>query len=61
VQFVYGEKAVEKALLSSLSENIMESIKEAKLYAEGRSFRVEIKDMDDLKCINELVKIKIDN
>jgi hypothetical protein len=61
VQFVYGEKAVEKAILSSLPENIMESIREAKPYAEGRSFRVEVKDMDDLESINELIIIKIDN
>ena len=61
VQFVYGEKAVEKAMMSSLPKNIIDNIREAKPYTEGRSFRLEVKVMDDLEIIDELIEIKADN
>jgi hypothetical protein len=59
VQFVYGEKAVQKALGSDLPEVIVGRIKEAPFYVEGRSFRVDVKCQADVNWIMKLVDIKM--
>ena len=59
--FVYGEKAVTEAQLAGLPEFVLESIAEAKPYAEGRSFMVDVRDSDDVSLVEKLLKIKSDN
>lgn len=59
VQFVYGEKAIEKALGSDLPEAIVASIKAAQFYVEGLSFRVEVRCSSDVKWIAKLIDVKL--
>ena len=59
VQFVYGEKAVEKSLSSLLPSNIVDRIKEAQSYVEGRSFRIDVRSEEDMSWIKELIDIKV--
>jgi hypothetical protein len=61
VLFVFGKKATVAAEQSSLPQNILKTIKEAKPYVEGRSFRAEVKSAEDLANIIKLIKIKMKN
>jgi hypothetical protein len=53
---VYGEKAASEALESKISAGIKEIISSAKVYAEGRGFRIEVRNK---KCVND-IKLLID-
>ena len=59
VAFVYGEKAAKDALESIKSETIRLTIESATKYAEGRGFRVAVRDSADLEDIKKLVDIKL--
>lgn len=59
VQFVYGEKAIEKVLGSDLPDEIKVSIKAAPFYVEGRSFRVEVRCSSDVSWISKLIDVKM--
>lgn len=58
-QFVFGEKAVEQALQSELPAAVIESIKAAQPYVEGRSFRIEVKTPVELEVVQQLIGIKV--
>ena len=57
--FVFGEKATQLAMVSELSSEIKATIQEAKVYAEGRGFRVEMRSMHTVKDIRKLIEIKL--
>lgn len=59
IQFVYGEKAIEKALGSDLPEVIMARIKAAPFYVEGRSFRVDVHCASDVNWIKKMIDMKL--
>ena len=59
ISFVYGEKAVESACNSALSKEIIDIIKVATPYVEGRSFMLDVKTEKDINDIKELIAIKI--
>lgn len=59
VAFVYGERAVQDALGSIKSETIKLTIESATKYAEGRGFRIAVRDSADLEDIKKLVDIKL--
>lgn len=61
VVFVYGEKAVEEALNAGLPEKLVSQIKEAKVYMEGRGFRVEVREASDVTVVRQLIDIKVRN
>lgn len=46
---------------SDLPKNIIEEIKNAIKYAEGRGLRMAIKKPNDIKLVLRLTKIKISN
>ena len=56
---VFGEKAVAIAENSDIPESIIESIKQAKPYREGRSFNVEIRTPQDYEVLKKLIDIKM--
>ncbi len=61
VAFVFGQKAVLEILNSNVSESIVNELKTAKVYSEGRGIRIDVKDdgcVDDLK---KLINIKVGN
>jgi len=59
VAFVFGEKATTDALGSSLSPEIKSIIETAKVYAEGRGFRIEVITEDIVGDIKKLIDIKL--
>jgi hypothetical protein len=61
VALVYSEKATKAALESDVSDEIKATIQSARVYAEGRGFRVEVKEQSMIKDIRTLIKIKIAN
>lgn len=61
VAFVFGQKAMDEICASTISATIVNELKAAKVYAEGRGIRIEVKDstvMDDLK---RLIEVKVGN
>jgi hypothetical protein len=59
--FVFGAKATGEAMKSKISGDIISIIKSAKVYAEGRGFRIEVKSSKQLADIKNLIRIKIAN
>ena len=59
--FVFGEKAVAAAQMADLPESVLKEITEATVYAEGRSFMINVAEDADAVLIEKLLKIKRDN
>lgn len=59
--FVFGDKVVSVIEKSDMPKNIIDDLKSAKKYAEGRGLRLEIKKRVDITHIKKLVEIKINN
>ncbi|MCL2434328.1 MAG: DUF3788 domain-containing protein [Clostridia bacterium] len=58
IAFVLGEKAVEAALHSPVSEKAKTEIRNADVCAMGHSFFIYVKSEQDLEDVFELLKIK---
>lgn len=61
VGLVYGQKATDTALASGLPDDIKEVIRSARVYAEGRGIRLEVRDVDNVPHIIEMIRIKMAN
>jgi hypothetical protein len=61
VAFVFGQKANDAIMESTISESIKNELRAAKAYAEGRGIRIEIRDRESLKDIWNLIEIKINH
>jgi len=59
--FIFGDKAVSAVEKSDLPLKMVQELKSAKRYVEGRGLRLEIKKKTDVKNIITLVAIKINN
>lgn len=59
VALVFGQKATDEILKSDISESIKTEIKNARVYAEGRGIRIEVRDKSLTKDIKKLIAIKI--
>ena len=59
VAFVFGKYATDDALKSDISPDIKDIISSATVYAEGRGFRIEVRNKDIVKHIKKLVDIKL--
>ncbi len=59
VVFVFGEKASIDALKSDISQDIKDIIQSAKVYAEGRGFRIDVRNREILMDIKKLIDIKL--
>jgi hypothetical protein len=57
--FVFGAKATEAAMKADISEATKQVINEAKVYAEGRGFRIEVKNANVASDVKKLVEIKV--
>ena len=58
---VFGEKATQEALQSTISEELKEIISTARVYAEGRGIRVEVKSANIISDLQQLILIKLKN
>jgi hypothetical protein len=61
VAFVFGQKAFEKIMKSEISDTIKKELESARVYAEGRGIRIDVKDEMILNDIKELIDIKLFN
>ncbi len=61
VVFVFGDKAVQAVENSSLPRDIVNTLKEARKYAEGRGLKVPVKNRDDFEVVKKLITIKVEN
>ena len=59
VALIFGQKAFEKIMESSISMEIKTELEAAKVYAEGRGIRIEVRNNTVLEDIKELIRIKI--
>ncbi len=59
VAFVFGMKATDEILKNNINEALKNELKLAKVYAEGRGIRIDIKKKSVLKDIYELIEIKL--
>lgn len=59
VVFVFGEKAVEAVLTSTLPSEIIEALRQAPKYAEGRGCRVEVRTREDIENVKIMLSIKL--
>ena len=57
--FVFGQKATDIILQSAIALQIKSELESAKVYAEGRGIRIDIKDSSFINDIKELIDIKI--
>ncbi len=58
VVFIFGDKAVSAVEQSDLPGEIVETLKNARKYAEGRGLSIDVKGPVDLEHVKKLVKIK---
>lgn len=61
IGFTFGDKAVSVIEKSDLPKDMIEELKNAKKYVEGRGLRIEVKKPGDVINIVKLVGIKINN
>ena len=61
IAFVFGDRAVAEILTSDLPKAMVEEVKNAKKYAEGRGLRVEVKTPRDVESVKKLIAIKVMN
>jgi hypothetical protein len=59
--FVFGNKATDLIMGSSISALIKAELAAARAYAEGRGIRIDVKDEAVFPDICELIKIKLNN
>jgi hypothetical protein len=59
--FVFGNKATDLIMGSSISGLIKEELAAARAYAEGRGIRIDVIDNSVINDIGELIKIKLNN
>lgn len=57
--FVFGQKATDEILKSDVSDSIKNELNAAKVYAEGRGIRLEVKDKTLISDIKKLISIKV--
>jgi len=61
ISFVFGDKAVAVVEKSDLPAEIINELKNARKYAEGRGISFEVKDASPVESIKKLLQIKINN
>lgn len=59
--FVFGDRAVTAVEKSDLPTDLIETLRNARKYAEGRGIRVEVRSLKDVESVIRLVDIKIQN
>ncbi|MES2555749.1 MAG: DUF3788 domain-containing protein [Bacteroidota bacterium] len=57
--FVFGQKATDAIMNSEVAKTISEQLQSAKVYAEGRGIRIDIRTAEILKDILFLTEIKL--
>ncbi|NOU19273.1 MAG: DUF3788 domain-containing protein [Bacteroidales bacterium] len=61
VAFVFGQKATDIIMQSQISQAIKTELSSARVYAEGRGIRIDIKNDSIISDIKSLIDIKMAN
>ena len=61
VAFVFGQKATDLILQSQVSQDIKNELESARVYAEGRGIRINVKEESVLGDVFALIRIKLDH
>ncbi|NVO10784.1 MAG: DUF3788 family protein [Bacteroidales bacterium] len=61
VAFVFGQKATDIIMQSQISQAIKAELSAAKVYAEGRGIRIDIKNDNIIADIRKLIDVKMAN
>lgn len=61
LSFVFGDKAVEAIDQSDLPRAMIEEVKNARRYPEGRGLRIDVRDRRYLAAAKTLTRIKAEN
>ena len=61
VAFVFGQKALDQILETTISESIKNELLSAKKYAEGRDIRIDVTNEQNIQDILKLIEIKLAN
>ena len=61
ISFVFGDKAVAAIEESDLPQALIEEVRSAKKYAEGRGLRIAVGSSRDVEHVRKLVAIKMTN
>ncbi len=61
ITFVFGDKAVAAIEKSDLPNNIIDTLRNARKYAEGRGIQIEVTSPDEVETVQKLVAVKLDN
>ncbi len=59
VSFALGERAVVAAEQSTLPAHVLDAIRSARQYAEGRGVRIDVRQRGDVDAIKKLIEIKM--
>ena len=59
--FMFGQKASDEIIKSNVSNEIKEELRNARVYAEGRGIRIDVKSKVAIKDIKLLINIKLLN
>lgn len=59
VAFVFGQKATDEIMNRTISIDIKKELEAARVYAEGRGIRIDVKDEAITGDIKELISIKL--
>jgi hypothetical protein len=61
IAFVFGDKAVAVVEQSDFPPTIIDEIKNARKYVEGRGLRIAVKKQSDIRIVLKLTEIKVMN
>jgi hypothetical protein len=61
IAFVFGDKAVEAILAGQWPPAVIEELRQAKKYAEGRGLRIEVATPQDAALVVKLARVKAAN
>ncbi|HEY9167118.1 MAG TPA: DUF3788 family protein [Candidatus Kryptonia bacterium] len=61
MSFIFGDKAVSAIEESDIPKKIIDEVRNAKKYVEGRGIRMEVKSAKTVEIVKKLIKIKIEN
>lgn len=61
IAFVFGDKAVKAIEESDLPKALIEEVKNARRYMEGRGLQIDVKKQEQIKDIIKLTEIKVNN
>ncbi len=61
VAFVFGQKAFEAIMKSDIHDNIKTDLSNARVYAEGRGIRIEVRNISTTADIMKLIDFKLNS